>query len=286
MPKPVIAVISVGAMGAGVGARLTANGVDVITSLAGRSKASIDRAEKAGMRSVSDAEIATAPIILSIVPPSEAPALAKRLAPHLKAARDKPLYIDCNAVSSPTAEAIGVILAPTGCDYADGGIIGPPPREGARTIVYVRGVAAARVKPLSDGGLVVKVLDGAVGAASALKMSYAAITKGLTGLGTASILAASRYGAAAALADELTTSQPNLVKFFSRSIPEMFSKAYRFDGEMQEISTHTGRASSAEIYSGIAKLYEEIGRDFAGPKADIAILDVFVKSLAGRETKS
>jgi 3-hydroxyisobutyrate dehydrogenase-like beta-hydroxyacid dehydrogenase len=286
MAKHVIAVISVGAMGAGVGARLTANDVDVVTSLAGRSKASIDRAEKAGMRSVSDAEIAAAPIILSIVPPSEAPTLAKRLAPHLTAAKAKPLYIDCNAVSAATAEAIGAILAPTGCDYADGGIIGPPPREGARTVLYVSGVAASRVKPLSDGGLSVTVLDGAVGAASALKMSYGAITKGLTALGSISILAAARYGAASALADELATSRSDLVKSFSRSIPEMFSKAYRFDGEMQEISTHTGRASSAEVYRGIAKFYEEIGRDFAGPKSDIATLDAFVKSLAARTPKS
>lgn len=286
MTKPVIAVISVGAMGAGVGGRLAANGVDVITSLAGRSKASVDRAEKAKMRAVSDADIASASIVLSIVPPSEAPALAKRLARHLTASKNKPLYIDCNAVSSATAEAIAAIVAPTGCDYADGGIIGPPPRDGGRTIFYISGVAPNRVQPLSDGGLLVKVLDGPVGAASAVKMSYAAISKGLTGLATASVLAASRYGAVDALAEEMVTSQPALVKILVRSMPDMFAKAYRFNGEMHEIAAHSGRASSAKIYDGIGELYTQIAADVEGPKADIAVLNAFLKMVSDGEKKS
>src|ERR1035437_9833594 len=110
--KPTVAVIAAGAMGSGVAGRLTQNAIAVTTSLAGRSPASAARAEAAGMRPVSDAEIADADIILSIVPPGEALALATRLAPHLAAAARKPLYVDCNAINpQPVARIAAVIEA-------------------------------------------------------------------------------------------------------------------------------------------------------------------------------
>lgn len=281
MSKPVVAVIAAGAMGAGVAARLTANGVDVITSLTGRSRASIDRAEKAGMRPATEADIANAGIILSILPPRDAVALAERLAPALKASEKKPLYVDCNAVSSATVERIAAIVTPTGAVFADGGIIGPPPKPGSsNTTLFVSGVEGGRLNPLLAGGLQVKLLKGPVGAASALKMSYAAITKGLSGLGTASILAAARYGAADALRDELERSQPATLAFLARSIPDMFSKAYRFVGEMEEIADHAGRASTAEIFHGIAQLFQEIADDGNGARKDIAALEAFFKPAA------
>ena len=151
------------------------------------------------MRPVPEAEIAKAAIILSIVPPSEAFGLAERLAPILSAARTKPLYIDCNAVSSATVTRIGAVITAAGAPFADAGIIGGPPMVGydGPSIYFLRcrtRRGRAAVALLSEGGLKMRHLDGPVGAASALKMSYASITKGLTGLATASILAASRYG--------------------------------------------------------------------------------------------
>ena len=97
--KPVLAVIAAGGMGSAVGKRLTENGVRVLTSLDGRSDASAARAKAAGMIAASDPEIATADIVLSIVPPGEALPLAQRLAPALSAANKKPVYADCNAVN-------------------------------------------------------------------------------------------------------------------------------------------------------------------------------------------
>ena len=109
-------------------------------------------------------------------------------------------------------------------------------------------------------------------------MSYASITKGLTGIAAASILAASRYGAADALHAELAASQKPILTTIARAVPDMFQKAYRFVGEMEEIGAHSERASTAAIYGGLAKLYQEIADDLGGPKRDIAALEVFFKA--------
>jgi 3-hydroxyisobutyrate dehydrogenase-like beta-hydroxyacid dehydrogenase len=280
MSKPVVAVIAQGAMGGGVGGRLAAHGTDVVTSLEGRSAKSAERAAKAGMRAVAERDIAAADIILSIVPPSEAMALAERLAPHLKAAARKPLYIDCNAISAELVQRIGERVAATGAPFADGGIIGGPPRAGYDgPSIYVAAAPAGSLAPLVAGGLAIKPLDGPVGAASALKMSYAAITKGLTAIASASILGAAKYGASDALHAELASSQKAILPAISRAVPDMFDKAYRFVGEMEEIADHFGRPSSAEIYRGMAKLYQEIADDkAAGGKNEIARLAAFFRT--------
>lgn len=278
MTKTTVAIIAQGAMGAGTAARLTSNGVDVVTWLEGRSSASRARAEKAGMRGVDLAGIAAADIILSIVPPSDALALAEQLAPTLKASKNKPLYADMNAVSSTKVEQVAAVIAPTGCAFSDGGIIGPPPRPDTRnTIYFFSAIPADRVAPLAKGGLEVKMVNGPIGAASALKMSYAAIGKGLTALASASILMADKYGAKEALLEELQRSQPNILKGVSWSVPDMFVKAYRFVGEMEEIAEQSGRKSTAAIYNGIADLYREIAADQDGPKKDVTTLEQFFK---------
>lgn len=278
MTKTTIAIIAQGAMGAGTAQRLTENGVDVVTWLEGRSADSRARAEKAGMRGVDLAGIVAADIILSIVPPRDAMELAERLSPALKAAKTKPLYADMNAISSAKVQKIGAVIAATGAAFSDGGIIGPPPRPDTKnTVYYFSGIGADRVAPLAKGGLDVKLVDGPIGAASALKMSYAAIGKGLTALASASILMADKYGAKNALIEEMQRSQANILKSVSGSIPDMFVKAYRFVGEMEEIADQSGRDSTAAIYRGIAALYTDIAADQDGPKKDVQVLGSFFK---------
>src|SRR5580765_8176114 len=114
---PVVAVIAAGAMGAGVGRRLTDYGVMVLTSLAGRSAATAARAAAAGMAAASDAEIAAADFVLSILPPGDAPALAQRFATSLSVSNVKPVYVECNAVNPATVERIAATIAPTGCAF-------------------------------------------------------------------------------------------------------------------------------------------------------------------------
>lgn len=276
---PIVAVIAPGMMGSGVAARLTQHRLDVITALAGRGADSIARAAAAGMRGVEDAAIAQADIILSIVPPGEAPALAARLAPHLAAAEKKPVYVDCNAVSPATVLRIAGVIEPTGARFVDGGIIGGPPAPGTTgTSIYVSGPHASEVAVLNEYGLEIRVLDAAVGAASALKMSYAGITKGFTALGAAMMLAATRGGAAEDLRRELAASQPALYGWLSRQTPKMYSKAYRWVAEMEEIAGFIGQdRAESRILEGAAGFYRRIAGDFEGDRQEIGTIDHFLK---------
>lgn len=273
---PTIAIIAQGSMGAATAARLTGNGVRVLTSLKGRSEASAKRAKDAGMIDASDTEIADADIILSIVPPGEALPLARRLAPALTAAGKKPVYADCNAVNPDTVKQIAAAMAGTGAPFADAGIIGGPPRAGyGGPVFYYCGAEAGPLARLNDFGLVFRAVESGIGAASALKMSYGGITKGLTAVGSAMLLAAERAGVAEALHAELAASQPNLLAYFQRSVPDMFGKAYRWVAEMEEIAHFTGGGPSREMYEAIADLYERLAADNRSEKADIGALAKF-----------
>ena len=113
--NPTVAVVAQGAMGAGVGGRLVERGLRVVTSLAGRSEESAKRAKAAGMVAVSDQELARADYFLSILPPSDALALAEQMAALIGPSNHKPIYVDCNAVSPPTKVEIGHVITEAGC---------------------------------------------------------------------------------------------------------------------------------------------------------------------------
>jgi len=276
---PIIAIIAPGNMGAGVARRLTENKVTVLTALAGRSAASGERARAAGMTAVSERELAEADFLLSIVPPGEALALARRLTPVLTAANKKPVYVECNAVSPQTMLKIADVIAKTGCRFVAAGIIGPPPKPGSsNTKFYASGAAAKDFAKLNDYGLIVRVLDGELTAAHALKMSYAGITKGFTALGATMMLAATRAGAAEALKAELAESQQQLLGFLSRQMPGMYGKAYRWVAELDEISSFVGEdRPEHEMLAAAARLYERIADDFEGKQMEIGEIDKFLK---------
>ncbi|HET7803775.1 MAG TPA: DUF1932 domain-containing protein [Pseudolabrys sp.] len=275
---PTVVVIAPGNMGAGVGRRLTENKVTVLTSLAGRSKESVRRAREAGMQPVDERALAEADFLFSIVPPGDALGLATHLAPVLTAANRKPVYIECNAVSPPTMQKIADVIAKTGCPFVGAGIIGPPPKPGStNTKIYASGPAAKEVARLNDYGLVVRVLDGPLTAASALKMSYAGITKGFTALGTAMMLAASRGGSAEALKAELAESRPDLLRYLSNQVPGMYSKAYRWVAELDEIAAFVGEEfPERDMLQAAARLYDRIAEDLDGGKDEIGVLDRFL----------
>jgi 3-hydroxyisobutyrate dehydrogenase-like beta-hydroxyacid dehydrogenase len=259
-----IAVIAPGAMGAAVAQRLRARGADVAITLHHRSAASAARA--AGLATkASEAELAGwADAILSILPPGDALALARRLAPALAPGK---IYADCNAVSPATVQSIAVALPQA--RFVDVGIIGGPPgAEGKGPRLYASGDAAAALRPLQDWGIDLRPIEGGIGAASALKMSYAGITKGLTALGSAMALGAVQSGAAAALRAELEASQPDLVRALDRGVPDMFVKAYRWVAEMEEIAGYLGDLPAAPIYQAMARHYEAIAADQASPAPD------------------
>jgi putative dehydrogenase len=280
--NPVVAVIAPGMMGAAVAGRLVENGLKVLTSLTGRSADTLARAKKHGLTAASDEEIAAADFILSILPPGDAVALAQRFAGALTASNSKPVFVDCNAVSPPTVERIATVIAPTGSPFVDAGIIGAPPKPGdAGPRFYASGPEAQRFARLKEFGLDVRLLGGPMTAASAMKMSYAGITKGTQALGAVMLLAATRGGTADALLAELQSSQPQMLAWLKRSLALMPPKAYRWVAEMHEIADFVGEDPAGhELYVGAAHFYEQIARDFEGEKKDVAALEAFLSKVA------
>src|SRR4051812_9097892 len=224
-----IAILAPGAMGSAVARRLGEHGARVLTSLKGRSEATRKRAADAGMIGAEDDAIADADIILSIVPPGEAVALAERLAGLIVRREKKPVVVDCNAVNVDTVMRIEEIIGSAQAPFVDAGIIGFPPQPGGKSpAFYMSGEYAKDVAVLKDFGLDLRIVEGPVGAASALKMSYAGIVKGLVGIGSAMVVAATKAGAADALRAELALSQPAVLARLEVALPDMIPKAYRW----------------------------------------------------------
>jgi 3-hydroxyisobutyrate dehydrogenase-like beta-hydroxyacid dehydrogenase len=262
-----IAIIGTGEMGAAVGQRLRDNGARALTTLKGRSTASVERIARAGLEIIDDddALVREADLILSIVPPGQAHAVATRFRPALTRSQNKPAFVECNAISPATMRRIAESLAATGCPVIDAGIIGGPPspaRPQSGPRFYASGADANLMIRLRQYGLNVKILEGPIGAASAFKMSYGGITKGLIAIGAAMIAAAARENLSAPLADELSQSQPGLFAFIRGGIPNMVPKAYRWVAEMEQIAEFLDDADAgSKIYSGIARLYEQVAAD-------------------------
>jgi 3-hydroxyisobutyrate dehydrogenase-like beta-hydroxyacid dehydrogenase len=205
-------------------------------------------------------------------------ALAERFVPALKASNAKPIYVDCNAINPVTVGRVAAAIAPTDCPFVDAGIIGSPPKPGdAGPRFYASGPAASRFATLRQYGLDIRVLDGAMSAASALKMSYAGITKGTQAIGAAMMLAASRAGSADALFAELSSSQKEMFAWFKRGLTLMPPKAYRWVAEMHEIAGFVGEDSTAhELYEGAAHFYERIAEGFDGVRQETSALTRFL----------
>lgn len=258
-----IGVIAPGNMGAAVAHRLRQRGAEVASTLEGRSAASAQRAEGLRLLPSETALAEWADVVLSILPPGEALGLARRLAPALRGKT----FADCNAVSPATVRQIEAALP--GVQFVDIGIIGGPPgAEGPGPRLYASGANAVTLAPLRDWGIDLRPIEGGIGAASALKMSYAGITKGMIALGSAMALGATEAGAAGALRAELAASQPEVLRSLERGVPGMFDKAYRWVAEMEEISTFLGDLPAAPIYQGAARLYEALAADQAAPAPD------------------
>jgi putative dehydrogenase len=265
--QPIVALIGAGEMGAAVGRRLKRRGARVLISLEGRGPESERRVRRAEIEVVDDdaAVVRDADFVLSIVPPGVAVEIARRYRGALNAAVKNPIFADCNAISPATARRIGEILAGCRCRYVDAGIIGGPPPEdlnAAGPRFYASGGDAREFANLARFGLDIAVLDGPIGAASGLKLSYAGLTKGITALGAAMIAAASREGLADALRSELARSQPQILGRLARQVPAMFPKAYRWVAEMREIAEFLdGDDRGAMIYEGAARLYDRIAAE-------------------------
>ncbi len=277
---PTIAIIGAGAMGSGIGRQLADGGATVLTYLEGRSPETQARARAAGMQPASMQDIIAAEIVLSIVPPAEAIGVAERLSAAIGERPDPVTFIDCNAISPNTMREVAAAFRPGQATVLDGSIIGLPPQPGKTgPKLYVSGDGADGSAVLAAHGLQVRRIEGAVGAASALKMCYAGINKGVTGLGTAMLLAAIGSGADQSLKREMAESIPDLDRKLSGAIPDMYAKAYRWVAEMEEIAAFLGEDDPASlIFRGMAGLFQKMADD----RADGGELAGQLNALLGR----
>ena len=277
-----IAVIAMGEMGAGVAARLVQRGARVRTNLSGRGQASVERARAAGVEAVADdhALVSGADFILSIVPPARAGDLARRLLPAILAlGPDRPVYVDCNAVAPQTVRAIAEPFLAAGIVFVDAGIVGgPPTASGYNPRIYASGDANWTAATLSELDLDMRPMGGKVGDASALKMAYAGTTKGTSAVMISMLLGAARAGVADALIAEMKHSLPGRLEATVDGLPMVYRKAYRWDGEMEEIAKFLlPETGGSTIFQGAAELYRALAADYAeGPAAErMALLATF-----------
>ena len=273
-----------GAMGASVGAALAGRGRRVFWASEGRSPATRDRAEAAGLEDAGSIErlAASCATLISVCPPDAALALAGRVA----ATGFAGVYVDANAVSPARGRAIGeAVLAGGARAFVDGGIIGPPAWEPGLARLYLSGGEADAVAALFAGSPLEAVAIGPEpGAASALKMAYAAYTKGTSALLAAILALAEREGVAEALRDEWALSQPELASGGEARALGAAAKAWRFAGEMEEIADTFAAAGLPDgFHRAAAEVYRRLRdfRDAPAPPALEAALAALLGERAG-----
>ena len=253
-----IAVLMPGDMGHAIGRALREHGHDVITCLEGRGEHTRSRALHAGFRDVGtlDAVVAEADLILSILPPASELDQARLVAECMKSAGRKPIYVDCNAVSPNTSISIGEVIDGADAAYIHGGIIGLPPGHGTGPRIYVSGPEHAILSELNGKGFEVIGMGAGIGQASAMKMTYAACTKGTWTLHLAILLTAEKLGVTRALLDEFEHSQPAVLKAMRARLPFLPADSARWIGEMEEIaSTFAAAGVTSGFHEGAAEMF-------------------------------
>ncbi|MCY3885134.1 MAG: DUF1932 domain-containing protein [Gammaproteobacteria bacterium] len=221
-----------GEMGSSVGNALVFKGHGAYWISEGRSESTRLRARKASMFSEETlkAGLAKVEIVISVCPPEFAVEVADQVLEH----KFKGIYCDANAVAPSTAQ---LIAEKFGNAYVDGGIIGPPLYRHGTTRLYVSGANAVEIVNLFAGSaLDTRLVEGDVVSASALKMCYAAYTKGSSAMLLAIRSLADAHGITSTLKNEWELSQPRLWERSEGSGPGTTRKAWRFAPEMREIA--------------------------------------------------
>ena len=248
----------------------------------GRSDATRARATAAGMEDVGSLErlVERADVIISVCPPAAAVDVARAVA----GAGFDGIYVDANAISPAAARTIGAPFD----RFVDGGVIGPPVRNAGSTRLYLSGGAATEVAALWNGtALETRVVDGGAGAASAVKVCFAAWTKGTAALLLAIRALATAEGVDDALLSEWATSQPGLAEQSERAANNNAPKAWRFAGELDEIAdsfaAHAlpdgfGRAA-ADVYQRMATF-----KDTTADTALATVIDALRLPTSERDT--
>ncbi len=245
-----------GEMGAALGSGLRSRGHEVLWASSGRSEATSGRAQAAGLADVGSVEALAkrSEVILSVCPPHAASEVSASTAGAAG------IFVDANAIAPASARAIAAKRGES--KFVDGGIIGPPPRESTSTRLYLSGIDAALVAELFDGTPVdARVLSEKIGDASALKMTYAAWTKGTAALLLAISAVARAEGVQDPLVEEWRLSLPELPEAVERAARASAAKGWRWVGEMEEVATTFAAAGLPEgFHLAAAEVFRQTPR--------------------------
>ena len=274
-----VGVMSPGSMGQAIAQQLKRNGFPVYTALDGRSARSRALAAEAGIGDLGtlDKLAAQCDVILSIMNPGAALAFAQNLAQAIKRAGTQPLVVDCNAIAPSTMEAVHSVLTAAGSTCLDAGVFSAPPRGGVQGRLFVSGPGAAALDVFATPELSVRVLGDRIGAASALKMCDAVISKGVTALVLQMLIAAQRYGVAGELEEQFTPARRKIHDVVVDALRIMPSKSYRWVPEVLEIAkTLEGAGMTPKMIEGAADVYRFVAGTALGretPESRDASLD-------------
>jgi 3-hydroxyisobutyrate dehydrogenase-like beta-hydroxyacid dehydrogenase len=289
--SPVVGIVSPGAMGSALGARLREGGIRVVVALDGRSERSRRLAAEAGVEDVGSLEslLRAATVVLSVVPPGAALELASAIA--AEAGSTRPLVADLNAVAPATVEQIATTLREAGLDLVDGSISGPPPREAGTTRVYLSGPRAAEVAALQMEGVERVAVGRAVGAASAVKMCTASVYKGRVALLTQALRTAHAHGVVEHVLDDLAETGLVDPGRTGATLARASAKAWRYVAEMEEIAATQARAGlTPDLFRALATVYSELAdRAVAEAPEDVldgVALDTILDRLSAREPQA
>ncbi|MFL2664951.1 MAG: NAD(P)-binding domain-containing protein [Dehalococcoidia bacterium] len=255
-----LGIMSMGDMGSGVAKILKQNNFNVITSLENRSKESAIRAQQNKITDVGTLEnlVENSDVILSILVPSKALGFAKQIAPLIAKSNREKIFVDCNAISPQTTKEINIIIEKSNGLFIDGGIIGGSPRSGEKPRIYISGKHANKIEVLHSKDVEFIDMKSEIGAASGLKMTYAAITKGTAALYAASLMTADHFGLLEKLLDEISYSQPRVFDSI-KSVNSISAKAFRWIGEMEEIAeTFKFSDNTGKFHIGAAEIFRKI----------------------------
>ena len=259
-----VAIQSPGDMGHGVGRDLIERGFRVLTCLTGRSTRSITLTKAGGLEVVPDLNtlVSQANLVLSIVPPCAAEELAAQILQAMHHTQYYPVYAECNAIAPRTVQAIAKTFTDSASPFIDAGIIGLAPREGrAPTRFYCSGADTTILEMLNGGGMRVHRLGPKIGQASAMKMIYAAVTKGTMTLHAVALIAAQLQGLFPDYANEMEKSQPQVWAAMKHMVPRLPVDAGRWVGEMREISQFfIDTDLPGDFHIGAAEIFELLNK--------------------------
>ncbi len=268
--RPVIGLLYAGEMGAALGRALRDRGLRVVTTAAGRGPRTLGRATDAGLELVGSFRdvVAAGDVVLSVVPPAAAEAVAGEYGRWAALAPAGAVYVDVNSIGPEAAGRVSRTVTAAGRDVVDAAVNGLAKNLSAGGTLFLSGGRAGEVARLFEGVVRVRALGAEPGAASAMKMLLAGLSKGICGLYAELALVAERRGMAGAFAAACAEVYPGIAALAGRMLPTYVRHAARRATETAEVE-QTARACGLEptVLTAVRRLHEDLADALAGTAA-------------------